>query len=124
MMREAVKEEAHMCENEEEAHIRLQAAAAFVNLTEVFVDDFIAATNRTDETYLRHFSRAMLHGVHSIFPPPEVTGHNGEDPVSQKKLAQGEGTWEYTKEILGWLVDGSNFTKSNLCQRSVERSRS
>ncbi len=93
-----------------DAMCRLTAAASYVNLTEVFVDDFIGATNNTDPDHLRHFSRAMLHGVHSIFPPPNITGHSGEDPVSQKKLHQGEGLWESTKEILGWLVDGANFT--------------
>ena len=93
-----------------DANIRLHAAAAFCNITEVFVDDFIAATNNATEQHLRHFSRAMLLGVHAIFPPPATTGHSGEDPISQKKLAQGEGTWSYTKEILGWLVDGANFT--------------
>lgn len=89
---------------------RLQATAMFTNLVEVFVDDFIAATNSTDFKHLQHFSRAMLFGVHSIFPPPEISGHQGEDPISQKKLQQGDGSWTSTKEILGWLIDGANFT--------------
>ena len=90
---------------------RLTATASFINLTEVFVDDFIGCTNNASFAHLQHFSRAMmLYGVHSIFPPPEVTGHQGQDPISQKKLEQGEGTWEHTKEILGWLVDGAKFT--------------
>lgn len=89
---------------------RLSAAAAYVNLVEVFVDDFIGATNNSNIAHLEHFSRAMLFGVHSVFPPPEITGHQGQDPVSQKKLEQGEGSWATTKEILGWLVDGANFT--------------
>lgn len=98
---------------EDSSHLpmhRLQAAAAYVNLTEVFVDDFIGVTNDTSRNHLTHFSRAMLHGIHSIFPPPSITGHQGEDPISQKKLHEGEGTWSYQKEILGWLVDGANFT--------------
>ena len=94
----------------ESALDRLTAAASFVNITEVFVDDFISATNNPDPDHLRHFSRAMLHGIHSIFPPPEVSGHQGEDPISQKKLKQGDGIWESTKEILGWLIDGAAFT--------------
>ena len=105
--------ERHMMGNEDAHHPRhrLTAAITYANLVEVFVDDFIAATNATgDATHLLHFSRAMLHGVHSIFPPPDITGHTGQDPVSQKKLAQGEGTWNTTKEILGWLVDGAKFT--------------
>ena len=95
---------------QETTQYRLLAAATYVNLTEVFVDDFIGATNNIHPDHLRHFSRAMLYGVHSIFPPPAITGHQGEDPISQKKLDQGEGTWSFAKEILGWLVDGANFT--------------
>ena len=92
------------------SYARLEAAAAHVNLTEVFVDDFIGATNNTNLEHLEHFSRAMLYGVHSIFPPPEIMGHQGQDPISQKKMDQGDGTWAHTKEILGWLIDGANFT--------------
>lgn len=39
----------------------------------------------------------MLAGVHSIFPLPDITGHHGKDPISQKKLCQGEGTWTHEK---------------------------
>ena len=77
---------------------------------EVFVDDFIGMTNGSSEEHLRHVSRAMLHGVHSIYPPPNVTGHDGEDPVAQKKLDNGDGDWAFVKEILGWIIDGENFT--------------
>jgi len=94
-------EDKMVTEANESAMSRLHAAAAFVNLVEVFVDDFIGATNNSDRTHLQHFSRAMLHGVHSIFPPPAVTGHHGQDPISQKKMDQGEGIWSTTKEILG-----------------------
>ena len=48
----------------------------------------------------------MLHGVHAIFPLPAVTGHNRYDPIAESKLEKGDGTWEYEKEILGWLING------------------
>ena len=70
----------------------LQATAHVVNLTEVFVDDFIAATNDRSKAHLAHFSQAMLMGVHSGFPPASESGQHREDPVPQKKLHQGEGT--------------------------------
>eukprot|EP00957_Ditylum_brightwellii_P120476 9192378-Ditylum_brightwellii.AAC.1 len=41
------------------------------------LDDFIAATNRLTKVHLQYTSRAMLHGIHSVFPPPDVTGHPG-----------------------------------------------
>ena len=48
----------------------------------------------------------MLHAIHIVFPPPNITGHNGDDPISVKKLIEGEGLWEYRKTILGWIFDG------------------
>jgi hypothetical protein len=81
----------------------------FVHLLEVYIDDFIQLAQMTDPAQLHHLSRAVLHGIHSVFPPPSVTGHDGEDPVSQKKLAQGDGLWELRKEILGWVFDGARW---------------
>ena len=54
-----------------------------------------------------HLSRSLLHGIHSIFPPPQVSGHNGQYPISKKKLESGEGQREVKKEVLGWMVDGA-----------------
>ena len=65
----------------------------------------------------------MLFGVHFILPPPEVSGHHGKDPVSQKKLDQGEVTWEYTKEILGWLVYGADFTLQLIPDKCIKNSK-
>ena len=79
-------------------------------LMEVFVDDFIGLTNDSTSSNLQHLSRAMLHGIHSIFPPPSETKHNGGDPISEKKLDKGDGTWSYEKEILGWIFNGKDFT--------------
>ena len=79
-------------------------------LIEVYVDDFVGMTNSQQRAYLRQLSRAMLHGIHSLFPPPAVTGHCGADPVSEKKLEKKDGVWLFVKEILGWLVDGEKYT--------------
>ena len=89
---------------------RLQASAFTVNLLEVFVDDFCALTNDLSKEHLTRFSKALIHGIHSVFPPPEFSKHPGEDPISQKKLEAGDGTWATTKELLGWIVDGVNYT--------------
>ena len=61
----------------------------------------------TDHEVLRHYSRALLHGIHSVFPPPNITGHSGADPILIKKLNQGDRLWEVRKEILGWMIDGA-----------------
>ena len=92
------------------ASLPLKDLTSTVSLLEVFVDDFIGCTDNISRDHLLNFTRAMLHGVHSIFPPPSITGHNGGDPISEKKLDQLDGLWANVKEILGWIIDGANFT--------------
>jgi hypothetical protein len=105
---------AHKFENtmleEMKNHYDLENTTERTTILEVFVDDFIGMTNDRTEKYLSQISRAMLHGIHSIFPPPSMTGHDGGDPISEKKLKQGDGTWSTTKEILGWEFDGDAYT--------------
>ena len=81
-----------------------------VELLEVYVDDFFAGTNDLRRSNLIEFTRALLHGIHSCFPPPNISGHSGEDPVSVKKILNGEGAWQFRKEILGWIIDGEKYT--------------
>jgi hypothetical protein len=80
------------------------------NINEVYVDDFCCGTNNLQPSNLRHNSRSILHGIHSIFPPTNITHHSGGDPISEKKMDQGDGTWMYQKEILGWMFNGQDFT--------------
>jgi hypothetical protein len=74
----------------------------------VFVDDYVlAVVENDDRTLLRRVSRATLHAIHSIFPPPEVSGHTGgKDPISRKKLEKGDARFNIEKEILGFLING------------------
>eukprot|EP00957_Ditylum_brightwellii_P180641 13760574-Ditylum_brightwellii.AAC.1 len=58
-------------------------------LLKVFVDNFIAATNDTTTKNLHRLSCAVLHGIHCIFPPPNITGHCGANLVSESKLDKG-----------------------------------
>ena len=81
-----------------------------VDIIEVFFDDFIGATNNSDLTNLLHLSLCMLHGIHAIYPPSEVTQHGGSDLVSEKKLIKGDGTWAHEKEILGWIFNDQDYT--------------
>ena len=39
------------------------------------------------------------------FTASSLSGHNREEPISIKKLKEGEGLWEVQKEILGWVMD-------------------
>ena len=82
----------------------------FAHLLEVYVDDFIGALQATDLDTVRHHSRALLHAIHSIFPAAPPNAHPDAEPISQKKLQEGEGTWACRKEILGWIFDGISRT--------------
>ena len=81
-----------------------------VTLLEVYVNNFIVMINNTSHSHLLQISRAILHGVHVILPPPAATSHNRFDPVALSKLDTGKVTWEHVKDILGWVMDDLNGT--------------
>jgi hypothetical protein len=94
----------------EEDEPRSQQSAAepeHVNLS-VYVDDYIlAVVENFERTLFRRVSRAALYGIHSIFPPPHISGHvGGKDPISEKKLLKDDARLLVLKEILGFLMDG------------------
>jgi hypothetical protein len=78
----------------------------------VYVDDFVLALVESDDrTLTRRVSRATLHVIHSIFPPPEVSGHvGGKDPISRKKLEKGDARFDVEKEIMGFILNGVDQT--------------
>ena len=78
-------------------------------LLEVFVYYSIALTDDFTQAQLLQVSREMLHGINTVFPPPEVTGHNGGDPISENKVSNHNRLWDHIKEILIWIIDGANF---------------
>ena len=61
-----------------------------VDIIEVFVDDFIGATNNADITHILHLSRLMLLGIHAIPPPSEVT--HMEEMIHYLKRRRTKGT--------------------------------
>ena len=82
-------------------------------LLQVYVDDFCnAATQSSDGSHLATIRRAAIHGIHSLLPPTSVTYHvrGGKEPISLKKLAQGDGNFETTKDMIGFRFDGIKRT--------------
>jgi hypothetical protein len=81
-------------------------------LLRVFVDDFIQAIAGPPDRPLRDteelwLSRATLHGIHSIFPSPDITHHTGgRDSISLKKLKLNDGRFLVEKVILGFVFEG------------------
>ncbi len=54
---------------------------------------------------------AMINGIHSFFPQPGITGHSdGKEPISAKKLAQGDGDFTSSKEMIGFTFNGIKRT--------------
>ena len=86
----------------------------FQQMAAVFVDDYcLAAVQSKDGELLDTISRAALHTIHGIFPPPERSGHTGgKDPISQPKLERGDARWDPKKEMLGFGLDGQYRTIS------------
>jgi hypothetical protein len=52
-------------------------------------------------------AKAMMHGIHDVFPPDEI---DANDPISLKKLLKLEGEWSTLKELLGFDFDGDEKT--------------
>jgi len=82
-------------------------------LSRVFVDDFMQgiagppnrARKRQEQLW---FGRATLHGIHGIFPPPDVLRHEGgRDSVSEKKCLKGDAIWKNYEILLGFGVAGA-----------------
>ncbi len=78
-----------------------------IRALDVYMDDFIGMAAAHSRNELLHFTRAVLHGIHTVFPPPGQAKDPDDEPISVKKLKQGEGMWATKKEILGWLFDGT-----------------
>jgi len=83
-----------------------------VELLKVYVDDFIGLIQAPTQQQLQHFTWAILHAIHRIFPPATITNNPNDEPIALKKLNQGDGLWSHNKEILGWLFDGITRTIS------------
>jgi len=75
-------------------------------LMEVYMDDFVGLAQVLTPEQLIQFTRAVLHGIHTIFPPLGPSEAQDDEPIAIKKLKQGDGLWDTRKEILGWLFDG------------------
>jgi hypothetical protein len=73
----------------------------------VYVDDFTALAQAKSRQQLEHLTKAMMHGIHDVFPPDT---EDANDPISLKKLLKLEGEWAVLKELLGFEFDGEKKT--------------
>ena len=76
-------------------------------LLKVYVDNFIVCIILTTKQQVEHIARAILHGIHDVFPP---SANDTMDPISGKKLRKGKGTFAIIKCLLGFEFNGINKT--------------
>jgi len=87
----------------------LPYSAELAAYIDVFVDDFIGLSQGKDNR--QRVRNILLRGVHQIFRPNDF--HNNEfrrEPVSLKKLKQGDVSWSTIKTVLGWVINTSTMT--------------
>ena len=92
---------------------------------DVFVDDFVGAAqappphlhNQATECQdpdldnRRRVRRALLHAIDDVFQPLLPTDNpTRQEPVSLKKLREGDCSFGTLKLILGWIIDTINMT--------------
>ena len=72
--------------------------------TNVYADDFILAAQT--KRHRRRVLRAALHSIDSVLRPLARNDRpSRKEPVSVKKLRQGDASWATTKTVLGWEFD-------------------
>jgi len=78
--------------------------------TDPYVDDFcnLVQGNRRRRRMVR---RIIMHAIDDIFRPlSPADGPQHKEPISVKKLQQGDGAWQTRKILLGWLIDSIRHT--------------
>ena len=87
---------------------------------DVFVDDFIGAA-QGNPARLSMIRRTLLKAIDDVFRPLHPSDSQFRtEPVSLKKLRQGDATWSTTKKVLGWIIDSMSMT-IHLSERRLHR---
>jgi hypothetical protein len=78
----------------------------------VYADDYILAVlSSAGIRFIERIARSTLYGIHTIFPPPAISGHSGgKNPISDTKLERGDARLMTEKDILGFDGDGKART--------------
>ena len=75
---------------------------------DVFVDDFLGLSQGRKNG--RRVRKILLHAVNDVIRPLEAGDGHRKEPVSLKKLRQGDCSWSTVKTMLGWIIDTVNMT--------------
>ena len=75
----------------------------------VFVDDFTRLPQESSNS--RRVRKILLHAIDDVLRPLEPTNHPlWWEPVSLKKLRQGDYSWGTIKLVLGWVINAVAMT--------------
>jgi hypothetical protein len=90
-----------------------------LNAFDVFVDDFLGVCQGPPPRR-REVRRVLLNAIDDVLRPLDADdGPFRKEPISVKKLRQGDASWGTLKEILGWLIDTAAMTISLTPRRSA-----
>jgi hypothetical protein len=85
---------------------------------DIFVDDFLGVCQGSPSR--RQFiRRVLLNAIDTILRPLDNADQYRKEPISIKKLQQGDASWATIKEILGWMVDTQKMTLTLTPRRSA-----
>ena len=75
-----------------------------------YVDNLVALAQGGHQRW-RRLRRILFHCIDMVFRAPDADDDEWKmDPISLKKLLKGDGSWETTKVVLGWLIDSVTGT--------------
>ena len=87
----------------------LPAGTSLAAYIDVFVDNFIALCQGAHNQ--RRVRGILLKSIDEIFRPNDFhDSHFRREPVSIKKLKQGDVSWNTIKTVLGWIVNTTTMT--------------
>ena len=87
----------------------LPATGKPVAYVDIFVDDFIGLAQEYSNG--RRVRRILMHAIDDVFRPLEASDNkHRRQPVSVKKLKQGDCSWSTIKLVLGWIIDTGNMS--------------
>ena len=107
------------CPDTTDPHLRRhhQRSKGYVD---VFIDDFIALAQGTSADK-RRVRQLLMHAIDTVFRPLDAQDSpSRREPISVKKLQNGDSSWGTIKTVLGWTLDTVGSTIS-LPQHRQER---
>ena len=77
---------------------------------DVYMDDFLGAA-QGNKAARNNVRRTTMHAIDDMFRPTDhLDAPTRKQPISVKKLSQGDASWSTQKEVLGWLIDTEAMT--------------